>query len=324
MPTPWPCLPPRSSVCRPPLVPCSVMSAALPSRLCNPRTGSASPKAWAPRANAALTGPSCLSCTRARSMADTGSSFGAVSMLPTKWPTTSCGHFQAPRSPPSCRPLALVGMSRRISKSTKAWDSASTKGAVIWAGPATSPSCCWPLPSCSTSVCKPILLCLPLHPLHHHHLPPPQAHPVPLPPVCSCSGAPRSLLLPKPIALPPAVCPLIPLTCSEAQHLFARLCQPPPPSAALVYHWSQWRRTHQYWARVFHRRRRATALSPPLTGSSRSFPGRILGLVWELSWEFSLNRSEDFSHKWSCDSSQDPPQPPAGRLVRLVSSHRSS
>ncbi len=52
---------------------------------------------------------------------------------------------------------------------------------------------------------------------------------VPLPPVCSYSGAPRSLLLPKPIALPPAVCPLIPLTCSEAQHLFARLCLPPPP-----------------------------------------------------------------------------------------------
>jgi SRSO17 transposase len=115
-------------------------------------------------------------------------------------------------------------------------------------------------------------------------LPPPSPPPVPpvpppapastltpllLPaPACSSSAAARSLLLPKPIALPlpPAVCPLIPLTCSEAQHLFARLCQPPPPSAALVYHWSQWRRTHQYWARVFHRRRRATALSPPLTG----------------------------------------------------------
>ena len=51
--------------------------------------------------------------------------------------------------------------------------------------------------------------------------------------------------------------PLIPLTTSEARHLLAHLFWPAPTSVPLIAHWSWWRRTHQYWAGYYHRRRRA-------------------------------------------------------------------
>jgi hypothetical protein len=90
-------------------------------------------------------------------------------------------------------------------------------------------------------------------------LPPLPAPPPPPPP------APPPAPMPAPVPLTAPACPLlIPLTCSEAQHLLARLCFPAPTSAPLIWHWSQWRRTHQYWASFFHRRRRAAATSPPL------------------------------------------------------------
>ncbi len=55
-------------------------------------------------------------------------------------------------------------------------------------------------------------------------------------------------------------CPaLIPLTTSEACHLLAHLFWPAPTSAPLICQWSWWRRTHQYWAGYYHRRRRAKA-----------------------------------------------------------------
>ncbi len=58
----------------------------------------------------------------------------------------------------------------------------------------------------------------------------------------------------------PAVCaPLIPLTTSEARHLLAHLIFPAPTSAPLICHWSRFRRTHQYWAGYYHRRRREKA-----------------------------------------------------------------
>ncbi len=58
----------------------------------------------------------------------------------------------------------------------------------------------------------------------------------------------------------PAVCPaLIALTPSEARHLLAHLFWSAPTSAPLICHWSWWRRTHQYWAGYYHRRRRAKA-----------------------------------------------------------------
>ncbi len=50
--------------------------------------------------------------------------------------------------------------------------------------------------------------------------------------------------------------PLIPLTPSEVRHLLARLLWPAPTSALLLYQWSRFRRTHQYWAGYYHRRRR--------------------------------------------------------------------
>ena len=52
---------------------------------------------------------------------------------------------------------------------------------------------------------------------------------------------------------------LIPLTPSEARHLLAHLFWPAPTSAPLICHWSRFRRTHQYWAGYYHRRRRAKA-----------------------------------------------------------------
>jgi len=52
---------------------------------------------------------------------------------------------------------------------------------------------------------------------------------------------------------------LIPLTPSEVCHLLARLIWPAPTSAPLICQWSCWRRTHQYWAGYYHRRRRQKA-----------------------------------------------------------------
>ena len=76
-------------------------------------------------------------------------------------------------------------------------------------------------------------------------------------------------------AVPPllasAAPPRIALTRSEAQHLLAHLFWPPPTSVALLCHWSQWRRTHQYGARFYHRRRRAHA--PRGIGPPASAPG---------------------------------------------------
>ncbi len=53
-----------------------------------------------------------------------------------------------------------------------------------------------------------------------------------------------------------AVPAVIALTTREVRHLLARLIWPAPTSAALICQWSWWRRTHQYWAGYYHRRRR--------------------------------------------------------------------
>ena len=53
--------------------------------------------------------------------------------------------------------------------------------------------------------------------------------------------------------------PLIPLTRSEVSHLLAHLFWPPPTSVPFIMQWSQWRRTHQYWAGYYHCRRRQKA-----------------------------------------------------------------
>jgi len=54
-----------------------------------------------------------------------------------------------------------------------------------------------------------------------------------------------------------ACSPLIKLSPSEIRHLLARLLIPAPTSAPLICHWSIFRRSHQYWADYYHRRRRA-------------------------------------------------------------------
>ena len=67
--------------------------------------------------------------------------------------------------------------------------------------------------------------------------------------VSLCVSAPRPLSSP----------PLIALTPSEVRHLLARLIWPAPTSAPLLCQWSRFRRTHQYWAGYYHRRRREKA-----------------------------------------------------------------
>ncbi len=77
--------------------------------------------------------------------------------------------------------------------------------------------------------------------------------------VSICLQAPRPLPTPAedPFAQPSP--PLIALTPSEVRHLLAHLIFPAPTSAPLICQWSRFRRTHQYWAGYYHRRRRAKA-----------------------------------------------------------------
>jgi hypothetical protein len=65
--------------------------------------------------------------------------------------------------------------------------------------------------------------------------------------------------------------PLTALTSSEARHLLARLFFPLPTAAPLILLWSRFRRTHQYWASFYHRRRRA-ALRPSCTPPQSVLP----------------------------------------------------
>ncbi len=77
--------------------------------------------------------------------------------------------------------------------------------------------------------------------------------------VSLCLQAPRPLAAP---AVRSVACPehaLIALTPSEVRHLLAHLIWPAPTCAPLICQWSWWRRTHQYWAGYYHRRRRQKA-----------------------------------------------------------------
>jgi len=75
--------------------------------------------------------------------------------------------------------------------------------------------------------------------------------------VSICLQAPRPLPVPAedPRAKPSP--PLIALTPCEVRHLLAHLFWPAPTAALLICQWSRFRRTHQYWAGYYHRRRRA-------------------------------------------------------------------
>jgi hypothetical protein len=74
--------------------------------------------------------------------------------------------------------------------------------------------------------------------------------------VSLCVQAARPLLAPAASSAARPEPTLIALTSSEVRHLLAHLIWPAPTSAKLLCHWSWWRRTHQYWAGYYHRRRR--------------------------------------------------------------------
>ena len=61
---------------------------------------------------------------------------------------------------------------------------------------------------------------------------------------------------PEPACVAVAAPAVIALTTREVRHLLARLIWPAPTAAAFICQWSWWRRTHQYWAGYYHRRRR--------------------------------------------------------------------
>jgi SRSO17 transposase len=75
--------------------------------------------------------------------------------------------------------------------------------------------------------------------------------------MCVQAGSPPLASQECPVA--PSASTLIALTPSEVRHLLARLFFPASTSVPLVSQWSWWRRTHQYWAGYYHRRRRAKA-----------------------------------------------------------------
>jgi len=75
--------------------------------------------------------------------------------------------------------------------------------------------------------------------------------------VSLCVQARRPLSAPAEDPTARSSLPLIALTPSEVRHLMAHLLWPAPTSAPLICQWSRFRRTHQYWAGYYHRRRRA-------------------------------------------------------------------
>jgi SRSO17 transposase len=68
---------------------------------------------------------------------------------------------------------------------------------------------------------------------------------------------------------------LIAFTPCEVRHLLAHLFFPAPTCAPLICQWSLFRRTHQYWAGYYHRRRRQKAGSP-LSRANPSLRGKVL------------------------------------------------
>ncbi len=85
-----------------------------------------------------------------------------------------------------------------------------------------------------------------------------------------------------------ACSPLIPLTPSEARHLLAHLIFPAPTSAPFICQWSRFRRTHQYWAGYYHRRRRQKAGLPLWRAGPSASRKRPEVFLRENSQEFFL------------------------------------
>jgi len=74
-----------------------------------------------------------------------------------------------------------------------------------------------------------------------------------------CVQERSSLPAPRDVSIAQLSPVLIALTPSEVRHLLARLFFPSPTSMPLISQWSIFRRTHQYWAGYYHRRRREKA-----------------------------------------------------------------
>ena len=72
--------------------------------------------------------------------------------------------------------------------------------------------------------------------------------------LCVEENAPRAAPEHAPVAV--AAPTVITLTTREVRQRLSRLVWPAPTSAAFICGWSWWRRTHQYWAGYYHRRRR--------------------------------------------------------------------
>jgi hypothetical protein len=73
---------------------------------------------------------------------------------------------------------------------------------------------------------------------------------------------------------------------SEVHHLLAHLIWPTPTSAKFVCQWSIFRRTHQYWAGYYHRRRREKAGSRlPVQQARPSFPKPATRSCQDFSWK---------------------------------------
>jgi len=77
--------------------------------------------------------------------------------------------------------------------------------------------------------------------------------------ICLEENAPRAA--PQDTTVAGAAPTVIALTTREVRHLLARLIWPAPTSATFICAWSWWRRTHQYWAGYYHRRRRQRTVS---------------------------------------------------------------
>src|SRR5262249_11697944 len=81
------------------------------------------------------------------------------------------------------------------------------------------------------------------------------------------------------------------LSCSEIRQLFWKLVKRVEQSAAMVLHWSWWRRWHQAWARYYHyqRHQRRDAQRPApqpavvekTVMSSEAGPQASTELVWQ-------------------------------------------
>src|SRR5260370_25437191 len=91
--------------------------------------------------------------------------------------------------------------------------------------------------------------------------------------VSICLQAPRPLPAPAEDSRGKPAPPLIALTPSEVRHLLAHLIWPAPTAPPLICQWSIFRRTHQYCAGYYHRRRREKACSRlPVQHAPPSFP----------------------------------------------------